>query len=81
MTPRWPEPDENLSSVVIAEWRGETRRVRRHMKSRWIGGLLLAALLSLAACTPSSEGGGSSAGPSQGAPAASEDDGGGRYDY
>jgi hypothetical protein len=57
------------------------------MKNRWIGGFVLAAILSLAACAPPSQGGDASSEPSQaapgasGSPAQSEDDGGGRYDY
>ena len=62
------------------------------MRNRWIGGLLLAAVLALAACAPPSQGGGASAEPSEAAPASaepmvseepaqSEDDAADRYDY
>jgi hypothetical protein len=42
------------------------------MKNRWIGGLLLGAVLALAACAPPSQGGGASGEPSEVAPASEE---------
>lgn len=63
------------------------------MKNRWIGGLLVAAVLSLAACAPPTQGGGAS-GEASGAaaprssepmeserPVRSTDPGGYDYDY